>query len=311
MKNNTIRVGTRGSQLALWQTNHIVSLLKTQFPSVTFEIITIKTTGDKHLEQPLEKIGDKGLFTRELDDALLNDRVDIAVHSLKDIPTVLPEGLHIQAIPERGDVRDAFLSPARKPFDSLPRGSMVATGSLRRRAQLLHRRPDLNIVPVRGNVPTRIRKMEEHQWDGMVLAAAGLHRLSLQSHIVQYFPPDVLVPAVGQGALGVVCRTDDATIASYLQAIHHPTTAAAVLAERQFMRTLEGGCHVPIGALGWVKGTELVLTGMLASIDGTQLVKHQMSGDVEKPHQLGEALAQWILDHGGKEILTEMEGGTV
>jgi len=250
MTNKLIRVGTRGSQLALWQTNHVIALLKKHFPAISVEVVTIKTTGDKHLEQPLEKIGDKGLFTRELDDALLNGRVDIAVHSLKDIPTVLPEGLRIQAIPERGDIRDAFLSPHRKPFDRLPWGSVVATGSLRRRAQLLHRRPDLKIVPVRGNVPTRIRKMEEHQWDGMVLAAAGLHRLSLENHIVQYFPPDVLLPAAGQGALGVMCRKDDAIIASYLQAIHHPDTAAAVLAERQFLRTLEGA-NRDAGFSGW------------------------------------------------------------
>ncbi len=309
MKNNTVRVGTRGSKLAMWQTQFVISLLKAHHPHVHFETVIVKTTGDKTLDKPLDKIGDKGLFTRELDEALLEGRIDLAVHSLKDIPTRLPEGLTIGAVPERGDVRDAFLSPLRKPFHDLPPGSTVGTGSLRRKAQLLHLRPDLRIVNVRGNVPTRIQKMYDNQWEGMVLAAAGLQRLDLQSEIVQFFPPDQIVPAVGQGALAVVIRTSDSGVSDIIAPIHHKPTSIAVRAERQFLRTLEGGCHIPIGALGWVNGTELLVTGLLATANGKILIKYQINGDASNPEQLGENLGHWILNHGGNEILTEMNQG--
>lgn len=304
MKRKTIRVGTRGSQLALWQTHFVIQKLQRHFPGVTFETVIIKTTGDQEREKPLTQIGDKGLFTRELDEALLDGRVDLTVHSLKDIPTQLPDGITIGAIPQRGDVRDAFVSLQKKPFDALPYGATVATGSLRRRAQLRHLRPDLTIVNVRGNVPTRLEKLRINHWDGMVLAAAGLQRLQLEERITQYFPPDQMVPAVGQGALAIVHRTDDTMIAQQVSVLHHPPTAAAIQAERQFLQTLEGGCQVPIGALALVKDNELVLTGMLAGLDGDPMLKHRMEGTTQAAAQLGEQLGRWMLQHGGETILT-------
>ncbi len=309
MNRNIFRVGTRGSELALWQTRFVIHQLQKHFPERTFEIQIIKTTGDRHLDQPLARIGDKGLFTRELDDALLAGQVDITVHSLKDIPTELPPGLTIGAVPERGDVRDAFVSLQKLPFDALPFGATIATGSLRRRAQLLYWRKDLTIVNVRGNVPTRLQKLQDNGWDGMVLAAAGLQRLNLTEMIVQYFPPDQMIPAVGQGALAIVHRTDDAEVARLVAPLHHPPTAAAVLAERQFLKTLEGGCQVPIGALALVKDNELVLSGMLSGLEGHPMLRHQVTGEVNAAQQLGEQLGNWMLRHGGEAILTAIREG--
>ncbi|RMF61206.1 MAG: hydroxymethylbilane synthase, partial [Calditrichaeota bacterium] len=273
MKLNTITIGTRGSQLALWQTDWVKKRLSALYPQITCEVKTVKTTGDKILDVPLAKIGDKGLFTKELDIALLNGDIDLAVHSLKDLPTRLPEGIIIVAITERWDPRDSLISRHGVSFKNLPSGAVVATGSLRRRAQLLFHRPDLNIVELRGNLNTRFRKFEENSWDAMILATAGVERLGWSERITEKISTDIILPAVGQGSFGVVCREGDAEVMNLLQPLNHSPSRLAALAERSLMRTLEGGCQIPIGALAQVDSDQLVLTGCVASLDGKQLVK--------------------------------------
>jgi hydroxymethylbilane synthase len=300
-----VRIGTRGSALALWQTNHVARILKERFGYET-EIIKIKTTGDKILDSPLAKIGSKGLFVKEIEIAMLEKRVDIAVHSAKDVPTEQPEGLVIAAFLEREDPRDALISKDRISLEELPKGTVIGTSSLRRRAQLLNFRPDLNLVDVRGNVDTRLRKMSEGQFDAIILAKAGLKRMGHESDITQVIDTSVMLPAVGQGSIAVECREDDEEMLSVLKQISHYETYVAVIAERALLRFLEGGCQVPIGAFGRVEEGKLVLDGMIASLDGKTLIRGRLEGDPEKAEEIGRELGSWLFDNGGKKILEEI-----
>lgn len=300
-----IRIGTRGSALALWQTNHVASLLKEKFGYET-EIIKIKTTGDKILDSPLAKIGSKGLFVKEIEIAMLENRIDIAVHSAKDVPTEQPEGLVIAAFLKREDPRDALISKDGKRLSELPEGTVIGTSSLRRRAQLLHYRPDLKLVDVRGNVDTRLRKMSEGQFDAIILARAGLKRMGHESDITEVIDTEVMLPAVGQGSIAVECRLDDDEMLEVLAAVSDAETEVAVKAERALLRFLEGGCQVPIGAYGRIENGKLVLDGMIASLDGSRLYRSRIEGKPENAEELGTALGRTLYDAGGAEILAEI-----
>jgi hydroxymethylbilane synthase len=268
----------------------------------------IKTTGDHILDTPLAAIGDKGLFTKELEIALLDGKIDLAVHSCKDLPTETPQELSITAILEREDARDVFLpSPGSiQNFSDLPLGATVATGSLRRRSQILHARPDLHIADIRGNLNTRLKKLDASSWTGMVLARAGVSRLGWNERIGSLLEFDMMLPAVGQGALAVEIRKNDLHLAELLAPLHHPQTASAVLAERALLRKLEGGCQIPVGAFGSIHGDILTLTGMVASLDGTRMVRKTISGGVSGAESLGTALAEELLSCGAREILDEI-----
>lgn len=306
---NNLRIGSRGSELALWQSNHVKSLLEHLFPHLLLQIETIKTTGDKILDAPLASIGDKGLFTKELETALLDHRIDIAVHSLKDVPTQIPKGLTIAAMLEREDVRDVFLAHPSQTVSSiadLPRGAVLATGSLRRTCQLLHARPDLRIIDLRGNLNTRLKKLDESSWHGIVAAKAGITRLGMSHRVTQILPIDLMLPAVGQGALAVEARIDDLRTNEIIHALHHQPTADAIAAERALLRELEGGCQVPLGAWAAIDGTELQLHAVLGTIDGTTLIRGIRSGNVADAETIGMELARELLNRGGNEILEQL-----
>jgi hydroxymethylbilane synthase len=301
-----LRIGSRGSQLALWQANHISDLLRRQGHEVTLEII--KTTGDKVLDVALAKVGTKGMFTKEIEEALLANRIDLAVHSLKDLPTELASEFQIAAITERENPRDAFLSRHFDSIDHLPQRSRVGTSSLRRQAQLKAIRPDLDIHPLRGNVDTRLRKMEEGEYDAIILASAGLNRLGLTRWIREVLPADVMCPAAGQGALGIEVRSGDAETFRHLQFLNHADTRTAVLAERALLNELGGGCQVPIGAHAEVTQGDIKLTGVVARPDGTLVLRDtRFGGD---PVKLGEDLGRSLLARGGREVLKEVYGET-
>lgn len=310
---STIHIGTRGSALALWQAQWVRDRLARLYPSTRCDMKTIKTTGDKILDTPLAHIGDKGLFTKELENALLDGIIDLAVHSLKDVPTKLPEGLVIGAICEREDVRDVFIPhPARriKALADVPRGGTVATGSLRRKAQLLRHRPDLRIVDIRGNLETRIRKLKESDWDGMLLAHAGVTRLGKRHLIGEVIPTDVILPAVGQGALAIEIRVNDDFLQTALAPLDHESTRMATLAERALLRRLEGGCQIPVGAHARIVKSELMLDAMVASLDGTRMVTGSISGPADDAEILGAQLARQLLRDGAEAILKELKAAT-
>lgn len=302
-------VGTRGSELALWQSTFVKSKLSVFHPALKVELLVIKTLGDKVLDSPLSKIGDKGLFTKEIENALIAKSIDLAVHSLKDIPTQLPPGLVIGAITEREDVRDVFIGHPKRSymrFADLPKGARIATGSLRRRSQLLQFRPDFQIVEIRGNLNTRMRKLEESDWDGMILARAGVTRLGWEARITEILPVDIMLPAVGQGALAIEIRDVDEDTRRIISPLHHEETARAVAGERAFLRFLEGGCQVPIGTHGRIKNGEFRLDAVIGSVDGTRAVRGRISGSPSSSADLGEELARRLLSEGGKEILREI-----
>lgn len=304
----TIRLGTRASRLALWQANHIKSVLESNYDHYEFELVKIKTQGDKILDVALAKVGGKGLFVKELEDALLDKRVDFAVHSMKDVPVDLPEGLHLTAITKREDPRDAFISKNFKGLKELPEGAKVGTSSLRRQCQLLSGRPDLQIEVLRGNVETRIRKMAEGQFDAVILAAAGVKRLGLTEYVKEIISEDVSLPAIGQGALGIECRIDDPELNALLAILNDNDTSCCVRAERAFLRVLQGGCQVPIGAFAVVDGHTLTISGLVGSINGKKIIKEIVSGDRMDAEALGEALAETVLKKGGRKILEEVYG---
>ncbi len=264
----TLRIGTRDSLLAMWQARWVQTRLSELYPQYEFKLVPLKTKGDKILDVPLAKIGDKGLFTKELETALLRGEIDLAVHSLKDLPTVLPAGLEIAAFCEREEPRDVFLSKQGTELDDLPAGAVIGTSSLRRKAQLLHYRPDLTFLDLRGNLQTRWQKLLNSEMDGIVLAAAGVKRLGWEKRITQIIPEGIMLPAVGQGSIALEIAAERTGIRQLLVGLNHPETERAVLAERFLMRKLEGGCQVPIGALGKAEGNEIVLEGMVASLDG-------------------------------------------
>ncbi|NLL17447.1 MAG: hydroxymethylbilane synthase [Clostridia bacterium] len=298
-----IIIGTRESALALWQTDWVLKALKEAHPELTFTVKKIKTKGDKILDVALAKIGDKGLFTKELETAMLQGEIHLAVHSMKDLPTVLPAGLTIGAITKRAEPGDVLLSLKGYNLTTLPQGAKVGTSSLRRRAQLFNVRPDLNIVDLRGNVGTRIAKMEKEGLDAIVLAAAGVARLGYDRLVTQRIPYELCLPSVGQGAIGVEIPEERPEIAAVVAKIHDRDTAAAVLAERAFLRTLEGGCQVPIGALAQVEEEEILLHGLVASLDGTQVVRGSAKGSIHEPDKLGKELAAQLLSQGAADIL--------
>lgn len=307
MKNKWV-VGTRGSALALWQTRHVAQLLKELCPAQveTIEERVISTVGDRRLDQALHSFGGKGAFTEELEAALRNGEIDFAVHSLKDMPTKMAPDLVIGAIPKRAACEDAWVAKDDTGLMALQQGARVGTSSLRRTAQLRHLRPDLEIVPIRGNVQTRLRKMEEGL-SGVILASAGLDRLGLSDQVTQRLPLEHWLPAAGQGALAIQCRADDTELLALLANIHDEKTAQAVGAERSFLGTLEGGCQVPVGAYATHQDGVLYLDALLASLDGTKLVRRQIQGAPTAYMELGKELARIVLDNGGQSIWEDVK----
>lgn len=301
---NTYVVGSRRSQLALTQTHWVISQLKELDKKAAFSVNEIVTKGDRILDVVLSKVGGKGLFVKEIEQALIEGEIDFAVHSMKDMPAELPEGLAIACVPKRVDPRDVFISRDGRKLEELPEGAVVGTSSLRRQAQLLAYRPDLKIVPLRGNIDTRLRKMEEENLDGIVLAAAGLDRMGWSDKISQFLPINISLPAVGQGALGIECRVDDERVMKLLKSFNHPPTEKAVAAERAFLHRLEGGCQVPIAAYAEIEGDKLRLTGMVARPDGSTLIRDTLTG--ENPIELGQRLAERLIELGAEEILAQV-----
>lgn len=303
MPDKKIIIGSRGSELALWQTNHAKTTLETHFPDITFEIKIIKTTGDKMLDVALSKIGDKGLFTKQIENALLRGEIDLAVHSLKDLQTAQPEDLEIGAVSKREIPNDVLISKKYRSIDDLPEGAKVATGSLRRKSQLLHYRPDLEIFEIRGNVLSRLRKFEEADLDAMILAFAGVHRLNLDEHIAQIIPFEIMLPAVGQGAMAIEIREKDANLREILRVFNDDETHACITAERAFLRALEGGCQVPIGAHATLQNGKVHLEGFIGSLNGKINWREKISGWRENAKDLGETLAKDLIARGANEVL--------
>ena len=301
-----IKLGTRGSKLALTQSGWVKQRIESAHPDVRVELVRIRTTGDKMVDSPLSKIGGKGLFVKEIETALLEREVDLGVHSMKDLPAELPPGLEVRVYPEREDPRDVFLSLGFSSFRELPEGSTVGTGSLRRSTQLLHARPDIRIVPTRGNVDTRMQKMEKGEFEAVILAAAGLNRLGLESRVTHLFPMDELLPAIGQGALCLETREGDSALLDLLRFLHHEETALTVRAERELLKTLGGGCQVPIAGNARLLGEEIALDGMVAELDGTRIIRDRMSGGKEDPERIGRALAERLLASGADDILARI-----
>lgn len=304
-----IVIGTRKSDLALWQANFVKREIEKRNRNITVELKKITTKGDKILDVALSKIGDKGLFTKELENALLSGTIDLAVHSLKDLPTELPAGLKLAAVTKRHAPEDVIIARKRNvTLENLPEGATVATGSLRRKSQVLSLRPDLNIIEIRGNVPTRIKKFLDSGWDAMILARAGVERLKLKRYVSSIIPTYAIVPAVGQGALGIEIKDGNEFIEEILKSIHDSDVYLAVLAERAFLRTLEGGCQTPVAAYAEVKSNGLYLSGFVGSLDGTVTFRKRVRGSKKNPGTLGNQLAKEMLRAGAKEILDEIYG---
>lgn len=306
-----LRIATRQSPLALWQAEHIKARLLALYPELTVELITFTTKGDKILDTPLAKIGGKGLFVKELEVAMLEGRADIAIHSMKDVPMEFPDGLALGVICEREDPRDAFVSNNYQSIDQLPAGSIVGTSSLRRQCQLQQQRPDLVIKSLRGNVQTRLSKLDNGEYDAIILAAAGLLRLEMKPRIAAYLPAEVSLPAGGQGALGIEWRQDDHALHALLAPLHHPTTANCVTAERALNRRLQGGCQVPIACYAEYRGAQLWLRGLVGSVDGCQILRTESLGLPEDAEAMGIAAAEDLLEKGAGSILEAVYGHKV
>jgi hydroxymethylbilane synthase len=298
-------IGSRGSDLALWQANHVKDLLENAFADRAFEIKIIQTTGDKMLDVALSKIGDKGLFTRQIEAELLSGSIDLAVHSLKDLQTEQPGGLTIGAVCKRETPNDVFISKKGVSLKELPPGARIATGSLRRRSQLLNFRPDLHIVEIRGNVPTRLRKFDVSDLDGMILAFAGVHRLGFDERISEIIATDIMLPAVGQGAVAVEVRNSDEEVLEVIRALEDRETRYCITAERAFLRTLEGGCQVPIGAHATFDSGQITLQGFVGSLDGTAAFRDSIIGEADKAEELGRQLAERLISEGAADLLAE------
>ncbi len=305
MPSPTLRIATRKSPLALWQAEHVRDELQKAHPGLAVELVRMSTQGDRVLDTPLAKVGGKGLFVKELEEGLLNGRADIAVHSMKDVPVEFPQGLHLPVIGVREDARDAFVSNQYPTLNDLPQGARVGTSSIRRQCQLYERRPDLNIISLRGNVNTRLRKLDEGEFDAVILAAAGLLRLGFAERITQYLPTDVSLPAVGQGAIGIECRSGDARVYELIRGMNHAETQLRVTAERAMNRHLQGGCQVPIAGYAEIKDGRLYLRGLVARPDGSEVVRGEISGAVEAAERLGIMLADDLLARGGRAILRD------
>ncbi len=304
----TLTIGTRGSQLALWQAGWVRDELVRHHPGLNVVLNVIKTTGDKILDVPLAKVGGKGLFVKEIEEALLDGRVDLAVHSMKDMPGEMPEGLSISCVPKRETPYDVMITKSGRPVEELPEGAVIGTSSLRRASQLLHFRPDFQIAGLRGNLDTRLRKLETENLDAIVLAAAGMKRLGLADRITQEIAPHIILPAVGQGALCIETRENDTLVNDMAAPLHHGDSASAVRAERAFLKVLQGGCQVPIAAFGTVSenGNELSLTGLVAEIDGSVIYKDHITGAAGDAELLGQKLARRLVALGAGEIVEKL-----
>ncbi|WP_320170962.1 hydroxymethylbilane synthase [Maridesulfovibrio sp.] len=298
-----ITIATRGSKLALWQAEHISDLLREEYPGIDVQLLKIKTKGDKILDVPLAKVGGKGLFVKEIEEALLEKRADLAVHSMKDVPTELPEGLEVGVIPPREADTDTLLSVKYDSLSDLPAGAVVGTSSLRRQSQLLTLRPDLKIESLRGNLDTRVRKLLDGEFDAIVVATAGLNRLGLSAPKSEVLAPPSFLPAVAQGALGIEYRIEDTEIQDILQFIHDENTARQVHAERGFLTGLDGGCQVPIAAWSRLEGKSITLTGFVADVDGSSPIRLEKTGPADEAWDIGQSLAEDVLKAGAREIL--------
>ena len=306
MAARTLRIATRKSPLALWQANFVKDRLEALYPDLHVELVPMSTQGDKILDTPLAKVGGKGLFVKELETAMLEGRADIAVHSMKDVPVEFPEGLGLHTICEREDPRDAFVSNRFKQIDDLPQGAVVGTSSLRRQCQLRAARPDLVIRDLRGNVNTRLAKLDAGEYDAIILAAAGLKRLEMSHRITAFIEPEQSLPANGQGAVGIECRVDDHELHALLAPLEHDETRVRVLTERAMNRALQGGCQVPIGAYALVQGDEVWLRGLVGSPDGSRIIRDEIRGPLADGEALGHTLAQRLLADGADVILAEV-----
>lgn len=309
MLNQILRIATRQSPLALWQAQYVQTSLQAAHPGLQVELVPMVTKGDIILDTPLAKVGGKGLFVKELETAMLENRADIAVHSMKDVPIAFPEGLGLVTICEREDPRDAFVSNHYDSLDALPQGAIVGTSSLRRQCQLSKHRPDLQIRSLRGNVGTRLSKLDNGDYDAIILAAAGLIRLNLQARIRYALPTTISLPAVGQGAVGIECRLNDESTLSLLQALNHDDTAVRVTAERAMNTRLDGGCQVPIGSYAELEGDELWLRGLVGSPDGRVMVCGERRGHRSEAEKMGISLAEELLEKGAREILADVYQG--
>lgn len=309
MLDKALRIATRQSPLALWQAQYVKQRLMDSHPGLHVELVPMVTKGDVLLDTPLAKVGGKGLFVKELEMALLEQRADIAVHSMKDVPVAFPDGLGLVTICEREDPRDAFVSNQFSSLDDLPEGSIVGTSSLRRQCQIAARRPDLVIRSLRGNVGTRLSKLDNGEYDAIILAVAGLKRLELESRIRLALPPEISLPAVGQGAVGIECRLDDEQTRALLAPLNDPETAIRVQAERAMNTRLEGGCQVPIGSYAELVNGELWLRALVGAPDGTEIIRGERRGRPEDAEELGVSLAEELLANGAREILAEVYNG--
>jgi hydroxymethylbilane synthase len=303
----TLKIGTRGSQLALWQANWVKSALLAEDSFLSIELITIKTTGDKILDVPLAKVGGKGLFVKEIEEALLNGKIDLAVHSMKDMPAQIPQGLCIGAIPQREIPQDVLISKNNRHLSELPAAAIIGTSSLRRKAQLLFARPDLVVVPLRGNLDTRLKKLETENLDAIILAAAGVKRLGFEKKVTQFLDENIMLPAVGQGALCIEIRENDPMVAPVVATLEDPKTRTIVMGERAFLNRLEGGCQVPIAAHGKIDKNLFTLSGLVADVDGKTLIRETLQGPENSPDITGVELAERLISKGAKTIIDNLK----
>ncbi|UCF91932.1 MAG: hydroxymethylbilane synthase [Desulfobacterales bacterium] len=305
--NPSLKIGTRGSQLALWQANWVKAAFAKKFPHQALELVVIKTQGDKILDVPLAAVGGKGLFVKEIEQALLDRRIDLAVHSMKDMPSDIPEELCLGAVPEREDPTDVLISKSGRRLAELGADSVIGTSSLRRAAQLRHARPDIRIIPLRGNLDTRLRKLDTETIDAIVLAAAGVKRLGLDGRVTEYLDHEIMLPAVGQGALYIEIRQNDPVVGPLVNALDHAHTRAVVMGERAFLKRLEGGCQVPIAGHGHIEQDRFTLQGLVAHVDGAPLFRASLSGAAVSSERIGVKLAEALLAKGADKILEQLK----
>ena len=303
---DTLKIATRKSPLALWQAEYVRDMLLIHHPDLNIELVKMSTQGDKILDTPLAKVGGKGLFVKELEKSLLSEETDIAVHSMKDVPVELPDGLHLSTICPREDPRDAFVSNQYKSFEELPRGARLGTSSLRRQCQLATLRPDLNIIDLRGNVNTRLQKLDDGEYDAIILAAAGLIRLKFEDRITEFLTPEQSLPAIGQGAVGIECRTNDEWVNGLLAPLNDPDTALRVTAERAMNLRLQGGCQVPIAGYAELEHGVLLMRGLVGRTDGSKIIRGEIAGPPDDAEHLGRVLADDLLERGAGKILEEL-----
>ena len=304
---DTLKIGTRASKLAMWQAQWVKDSLRKNGWNKEIELVPIRTKGDKILDSPLAKIGGKGLFVKEIEEALIRNEIDMAVHSMKDVPTKLVDGLTIGAVTDREDPRDALVSRDNMILKHLPKDAMVGTSSLRRQSQILHHFPGFQIIQIRGNVETRLRRIEGPEGlNAVIVAAAGLNRLGLYDRVTEYLPPEICLPAIGQGAMGIEIREDDKRIKAVIQPINDHRTNISVMAERAFLHRLGGSCQIPIAGFAEVKGDEVVLEGMVASLDGARMIRDKLSAPIEEAQKLGIELAEQLLVEGASKILDDI-----